>query len=374
MIIKTVLVLTLFTGQIVRRVVYVRIDIIAKILGVAFVAASFNALSLQLEKGVTPAMSEWAELTKADRDAGFLPLAVVRSEQQGVVYVYDGGIGESNYINSSLLRGWQLTPYLNHLFLFGEYPAAISALAGARGEEPPEPQPLLTPVSNRSISYSLQSNGPMSVAFGCLSQSPLRYGDVDADSQQELVLFLDAAIVFFSPQQGAITFSYHFWLDDELLIDSAYYNEDSPLMHGITPNDPVYFAESGSDILVMERYPAKRSLTKLYVGDLFQEGRYDMVLWRKLYESRARGAAEGGFQLIGNYYAHYIKQADGVYTPADTEQNQIQNSLASNNLTWLQGYPNQSECAGTENQPIPDSYRSSRLHQAEGSVEECANG
>jgi len=284
------------------------------------------------------------------QDGPFLADGLIESEESGIYYwlFRSSSINRFNVNNSQHLGGWPLTPYIHHLFLFGEYPAAASALAEAKGQTPPAPQAPLTPVADDPVSYSLSQKGLQKRTYGCFTQSPLRYGDMDGDTQLELVLFLDNTVVFFSPQQGVVTFSYHFWLEDEASSDSLIYHEESPIMQGITPSDPIYFAESGGDVLVMERYPAKRSLTKLYVGDYFQEDRQDIVLWRKLYESNARSVAQGGFRLIGNYYAHYVKQTDGTYAPADTEQNQLQNILTANSLTWPQGYPSQGECTGQE--------------------------
>jgi len=271
-------------------------------------------------------------------------VSYIETSSSPVTYVLDRSLvlAGINVSNENITGPWPLAPWQNHLFLFGEYPAAQERLLGAQGKEVPASQPMLSAISGREPIYS----GPGNI--GCYNQSPLRYGDIDNDNQSELVLFLNNNVVFFSPQSGQVTFSYHFWLNDELDADSLIYEADSTFMTRIRPSDPIYFAYSGFNVLVDDIYPARRSLTKLYVDDFVEEGRHDIILWRKLYESNARSVAEGGYLLIGNYYAHYVKQADGTYAPADTEQSQLQNLLATNNLTWPEGYPSQSECVGEE--------------------------
>jgi hypothetical protein len=193
--------------------------------------------------------------------------------------------------------------------------------------------------------------------IGCLSKSPLRYGDIDDDSKNELLLFLNDNLLIFDPVLGKTVFLMLYNLDD---YTSA---EDTISQHGFEkPEFPQYVSRlktnSGvafqNDAQVTE--PAFQAFAKLYTVDVNNDQIKDLLIWRKLFQSRLQSDVIKGFEKISDTYLHY-KKVNGEYQlQTDTAPETIQGWLTANNQTWQSGFPSKSECSGQEGQLIPEMH------------------
>ena len=321
-----------------------------KYLNILILTAIFSshANAFEMRKCVDSSSDKWEQLTKTDYDAGYYPVCAVESDEDGIVYTFDSSIGETNYKEGKLLNGWPLTPWANHLFLAGEYDASVEKGSNVRGEDFTLPSDPLHVVTTRPASYYGISNY---TSPGCLNKTPLRYGDIDGDGHAELAVFPNDTVVFFSPPQAKVIFSYHYQLNDEMSAEQA----DLVFMPPYQDTDPQYIAGSGQDELVREIFPAQRSLSKIYIQDFNGDKIPDIILWRKMYRSNLRNNAVDGFHLYAQTWVYY-QLTDGQYVPQDTAPETIQNWLSSAELTWSKGFPELSECAGDEGKPIPEMH------------------
>jgi len=198
----------------------------------------------------------------------------------------------------------------------------------------------------------------MSDGLGCLNETPLRYGDVDGDSKNELVLFLNDNLLIFDTELGKTVFlSLYNLLGDHTSL------EDTIEQH--TKSDPTFpqhvssiATNSGAafqnDATVIE--PAYKVYAKHYVHDFDNNQSSDLVVWRKFYQSRLQGDSVKGYEKVSDTYLHYSK-VDGEYQlQTDTAPETIQGWLTTKNLTWQTGFPSKSECAGQEGQLIPEMH------------------
>jgi hypothetical protein len=197
---------------------------------------------------------------------------------------------------------------------------------------------------------------------GCLSKTPLRYGDVNGDKL--LFVFFDPSVVVFSPEREKVDINLLFARDD--VMPQAQYDDYMTKGHfslnGVTV--PQYAALSsiaeyreeqlGKDWLT----PAQRSYGKIYIDDFNDDKANDIIMWRKQYFSRAKTDSVTGYKLDAEMFAHY-SLVDGEYQlQTDTAPETIQGWLTAKNLTWQKGFPSKSECAGQEGQLIPEMHDS----------------
>ena len=207
----------------------------------------------------------------------------------------------------------------------------------------------------KSMHYERVMPGP-----GCLGNIPLRYGDIDNDSQSELVIYLGGLLTVFSPQYQRTVFAEYIeesdWLNEEEML-----NEFGPA--GLSN------AQYGSSLWLESNYaqgPGLRTYAKLYIGDYDNDTQPDILVWRKGYRSNAKTDPIKGFTLIRNEYQHFERDltaqaqlpagVTGEYLPQTTDAATIQTWLSEKNQTWLTGYPSQSECAGQAGQLIPEMH------------------
>lgn len=268
----------------------------------------------------------------------------------------------ANFDTRELLNSWPLTPWPNAIRMKGEGAnwKARPIIAGALGGDTTEvTDPLVMVLSQEG--YELPA---FKKFIGCLSNSPLRYGDIDNNNTQELVLILDEHLVVFSPQQQAVIFATQFSVSDELKIE-----EVEAWFDGKETNVKAqYVAESGVGNRLNAAFSATRSFAKVFIDDFNSDGKKDIIVWRKLYESRLTSDPVLGFKLEGELFVHYQLEegeyqiqtseppVEGEFEIDPAQQDQIKGWLESNNLTWQKGFPSKSECAGQEGQLIPEMH------------------
>ena len=208
--------------------------------------------------------------------------------------------------------------------------------------------------------YDFQVGNYNDPALGCLWDTPLRYGDIEQDATNELVLLLgydrtdkinrQLDIVIFSPQQQKVIFSSRLVREDiGPLTTEAFPNYTRQDKPGQLPKT------SSSDTSTGLGNSAIRAYSKLYLGDFDENGKQDILIWRKRYDSKPIDDAVQGYILRKELLTHY-ELIEGEYLAQPTEEITIKEWLTTKQLSWQKGYPNQSECAGQENQLIPEMH------------------
>ncbi|WP_323816514.1 hypothetical protein [Cellvibrio sp. NN19] len=259
-----------------------------------------------------------------------------------------------NLSNKQYLGSWKLNEYPEHLFLSGEYLAAAAVIAADHGDEFDKPSDPLVPVTALTPFYFRSLDESKRDAAGCLENHPIRYGDLEGDGKNELVLMLGKNIVVFSTELKKVSFGMHYFMTDEMAPSMS----SEPEYKHDQPDDPIYLSSSTEDAVRIGKgglFPAWRSFSKIYVDHLASENSNDIVLWRKLYQSRYHKDPIKGFEKLGDVLVHY-KMVDGEYKKQETEQGVIKGWLEAKNLTWQKGYPSKSECPGHEGQLIPEMH------------------
>jgi hypothetical protein len=309
-----------------------------QILVLAIVYSSY-AEAFEMRKCLGSNSSKWDELTKADYDAGYYLSCVVETDEDGIVYTFDSSIGKTNYKKGELLKGWPLTrwQYLSRPLDVLKDHAQIG-------------------VGNWKESIEYDANTSYA---GCLNQHPLRYGDLEGDGTNEIILTLNGELIVFSPDYQRNVFATFDDVDDWLRDPSMIGTDKAS---DLVEDDAYQYL---SEHLMYNGYShrAHRSYTKLYVGDYDKDGNSDILIWQKVYVSNKVGE-EAGFHLISNEVKHYEsdlkaqeESAQGItgeYLPQATDEATIKGWLTDNNLTWQKGYPDKSECAGEEGKPITE--------------------
>lgn len=201
------------------------------------------------------------------------------------------------------------------------------------------------------LSYGEQE---MAGEVGCLEAHPLRYGDVDGDGRNELVLFLKDTLVFFSPDIGKVTFATLYNYSDYVPWQTL--QNDTSMHLGSPNNETPQYASKAAYQQDNNGIDALRSYGKLYIQDFDGDKVADIVVWRKLYRSKLQGDTTPGFDKFRDTFLFY-KKINGTYAlQSDTAPEAIQNWLASANLTWSKGFPSISECPGEEGKLIPEMH------------------
>lgn len=276
----------------------------------------------------------------------------------------------ANVTAQQYLGSWHLTRWPYQSVLSGERAAAgdyiedYSSKAGQMNWSIDNPANLK--IGDQVVMESYWSFIDTDQEYGCLSSTPLRYGNI-GNGDQSLVLTLQKGrFVVFSPILGKPVFEFNFVNADELRTDaqprlsSATLPDDEFSMleyiyKQLAGQAPQWVAASGGDQDVMRIYPAWRSFAKLYEGDVNGDGSHDLLVWRKLYSSLPNSDARNGFELTAQNFAAYKNSAEG-YQIQEISLSVIQSWLAEKNLTWQSGYPSKSECEGQEGQLIPEMH------------------
>ena len=192
--------------------------------------------------------------------------------------------------------------------------------------------------------------------LGCLRDVPLRYDDIDGVGTAELVIFAGNDMVVFSPGLKKTVFQARLRIDDWFTLEETNQQFEDHTYYAGSARRPQYESAANSDWLMHgEPLPGYRGYAKLYFGDFDADGAFDIVVWRKLYESRVNSDSVKGFIKKGDLLVHY-KLVNGEYKKQNTDQAIIKGWLTAKQLTWSKGYPNKSECAGHEGQLIPEMH------------------
>ena len=232
--------------------------------------------------------------------------------------------------SSNTIKGWPISPWAN---------------------EPIEPE-IVERYQHVRRDFSTLHPSP-SHPLGCLKSTPLRYGDIDGDGVNELVIFIGNQLLVFSPSEQKTVFGMNVRVDDWMTEEETQSHFEYYPPAGIDEITPYY--QSAANMDYASELPGYRGYGKLYSSDFDKNGSPDILVWRKLYLSRMLNV-DKGFDKISDTYYHYEKSATGEYVLKDTAPKTIQSWLAEKNLTWQQGYPSKSECEGEEGQLIPEMH------------------
>jgi hypothetical protein len=182
--------------------------------------------------------------------------------------------------------------------------------------------------------------------LGCLSHSPLRYGDLDDDGKSELVLFLGQVgkvldLVMFNPDKEKIQFSARVIFTDATDWD---YGDNFKYQYASNFN------------MSKGAYIGSKTYAKVFMGEFDgNESSPDIIVWRKHYTSLSKNTSTKGFKLASQNYQFYTLK-EGEYQLQISLEAQIENWMSEYELTWSKGYPSKSECAGQEGQLIPEMH------------------
>ena len=193
-------------------------------------------------------------------------------------------------------------------------------------------------------------------SMGCMQHSPLRYGDIEGDGENELVVMLAQRYsidwIISSPQEKKTIFAVKLNVND-VIAHSDIPQNLIPSYNGAKVYQ--YWMQSEKERGKPLYHPALKSFAKLYFGDFDEDGSFDILVWRKAYESRLVSDSIAGFEIKSELFGHY-KRIDDEYRLQTTDTATIQTWLSEKNLTWQKGYPSKSECPGQQGQLIPEMH------------------
>ena len=288
------------------------------------------------------------------KEFGYEPYYLVNIKES-VFYALSGGgqsVAHYDLVTKAEPNGWPLTtPYSCD---DGGDDCELNWWVG-RWSDQEFLEPLLKERIQRNSGGNIQV---MPDGLGCFNKTPLRYGDIDGDTKNELVLFLNDNLLIFSPEkQKTIFLSLYNLLGDHTSL------EDTIEQHTVSdPTNPQHVSSLASNsgsafenpAAIVD--PAYKVYAKHYVQDFDNDQNNELVVWRKFYESRLQGDTVKGYKKISDTYLHY-KKVNGEYQlQTNTTPETIQGWLTAKNLTWQSGFPSKSECAGQEGQLIPEMH------------------
>lgn len=312
-----------------------------------------------LAKGASPVPDN---LSKALWEASGGPFAadsVVKAQEDMYFWLFRGqSIGQFDLDSRENLGGWSLNSH-PVLILASEQLQAGERLHSAG-------------VMSNYNEFS-DPKAPLSLSdsriwktkdIGCLESHPLRYGDLTGDGKNDLVVFYNGRLSISSPERRQEIFT-SLWhhrdeVSDPVMQDiennqgeehSAWYVRGY-YMQG--ENAPQYVAGSGLDKHATELLPAMRAFAKHYFADFNDDGKPDIVVWRKVFVSNTVSEPPG-FHLEAQNWLHYEKK-DGVYGYVETDPGTVRGWLTADELTWQKGFPSHSECEGEEGDLIPEMH------------------
>jgi len=196
------------------------------------------------------------------------PLAFFETEVENFYYALksDNQIVSFNTGSEEFFIGWSLINWSHQLYSYN-----IEKTHETLGE-------IYPPIG----SYS-----GVGLSLGCLGDAPLRYGDLESDGINELIIY-NGMFTLFSPQYQRTVFAAYLSESDWVTQEDAIrkFDEDVPGAYQyvsklLTNNDGV-----GAAI---------RSYSKLYIGNYDGDTHSDILVWRKEYRSNLKTNHINGF-------------------------------------------------------------------------------
>ena len=294
------------------------------------IVSSAHASLQDLTSGMTKSSDDWMNAVGFLYQKNYYPYAVVKDLVKGKMYTYRTGISIYDLETKKKKYGRNLTFWTDH---------------------PIEPEVLKRYEQVRQA-FSTLRPGP-SHPLGCLKNTPLRYGDIEDDGTNELVIFVGNELLVFSPDAKKVIFSLNVRVDDWMTEEEtkAHFEYYPPGLD----NAYIPHYQSAANMDFSSELPGYRGYGKLYVGDYDKNGNADIIVWRKLYISRMR-TEEKGFKKVRDSLYHFEKTSTGECKQQITTDVVIENWLRDNELTWQKGFPSFSECEGEEGQLIPEMH------------------
>jgi len=294
-----------------------------------------------------------AVFKKLDEAFNEIPTYVIQSNHNEIIFgLYESEVIGRYNLSEIKVKGWPLKyPVNSYVEPLIEQRYRDVCRFGCFGED----------TESQTLKLELSSNKDLTL--GCYGQSPLRYGDLDGNENNEIVLFLGKDLVVFSPESENIKFFQNLNVQDWKPKDkTATWITDFDRAGPVSDKHPQYlsniFAYTSSNYQMVQA--GYRGYAKLYFSDFDVNGKRDILVWRKIYQSNLRGDAKQGFTLQGNAYLHYelsdSGDSKGQYVKLETEGELVQQWLTASELTWSKGYPSKSECEGQEGQLIPEMH------------------
>ncbi|MDQ2075472.1 hypothetical protein [Marinimicrobium sp. ABcell2] len=314
------------------------LTLFTKLIAIAFLFISLPSVGFNLDKGIARSHAQWNSNAGTVRKLhNFYPDAIYIDENYQVMYGLSGtSIAMFDVSDNFRLMGGRGLTRWSHEYL--EQKVEITYEAGNFYR------------AGDSDTY-LADDAKLIHLMGCMQQTPLRYGDFTGDGKSELVVFLSDEVstdirVFSLDKQKVIFSSKLNFSDSEHRDDiPEYYLHDAPFQY-------LSWRHINSDIAA---FPATKAYAKLYVDDFSNNNQQDLLVWRKVYQSRRLDDDIAGFELLEETLLHY-SLVDGEYQPQEADAATIKGWLAANELTWQKGYPSKSECEGEEGELIPEMH------------------
>ncbi len=293
-------------------------------------------------------------ILKENGIGGSLSLAYTNMGEGNIWYrlFHDMKIHGVNFAEKKYLGGWSIITAANPCSANDES-CTKPWWTGRWGAEESLEKELITRIddSENDETFRASSETDLASNLGCLAAKPLRYGDVDSDGKNELVVILKDSFIIFSSQKAKTIFAVMWDVKDWTTWANL---QELGLIEDPTSNHPQYgstkFYDNGNGTNV-----GYRGYAKLYFGHFASETSSDILVWRKLYQSRLVKDPIKGFEKKSDTFVHY-KLVNGEYKKQTTDTATIKGWLTAKQLTWKKGYPSKSECAGQEGQFIPEMH------------------
>jgi hypothetical protein len=279
-----------------------------------------------LNKGILRGNEKWKDYTSFLIARNYYPKSVLLLEGEKLV-TFSTGISIYDFKNQKKLFGTNLKRWPQEL-----QNKKVSEMY-TLGSDPEYAQEYHHTTSSKPV-------------LGCLSHSPLRYGDLDDDGKSELVLFLGQVgkvldLVMFNPDKEKIQFSARVIFTDATDWD---YGDNFKYQYASNFN------------MSKGAYIGSKTYAKVFMGEFDgNESSPDIIVWRKHYTSLSKNTSTKGFKLASQNYQFYTLK-EGEYQLQISLEAQIENWMSEYELTWSKGYPSKSECAGQEGQLIPEMH------------------
>lgn len=290
------------------------------------------AASEVLKKGLTPNSSSWLSEVKFLYLKNYFPYSVITVGDS--LYTFRSGLSKYSTISKKKLMGQNFVRWPQEL-----HNKKVAEMYTISSE----------PDFAQNYSYKSSNSNPTGQqlpVMGCLAQHPLRYGDLDEDGKDELVLFLGHEkevldLVMFNPDKEKIQFSARVIFTDATDWD---YGDNFKYQYASNHN------------MSKGAYVGSKTYAKVFMGEFDgNESSPDIIVWRKHYTSLSKNTSTKGFKLGSQNYQFYTLK-DGEYQLQIALEAQIESWMSEFELTWSKGYPSKSECTGQEGQLIPEMH------------------